>query len=133
MEIVEFSLERIQSLYENTVDYNLSDSGVHPYTVRELLTPDEIKCRLMATARPALDATLKPAYSVFQQGAGLISAYEAAHSSATGAGPDSWPAYGVRRCASSVWGLEETAFRASRMRGRFGFSALPPASTFTSA
>ena len=41
MEIVEFSLERIQSLYENTVDYNLSDSGVHPYSVRELLTPDE--------------------------------------------------------------------------------------------
>ena len=42
MELVEFSLERIQSLYENTVDHNLSDSGVHPYTMRELLTQQQI-------------------------------------------------------------------------------------------
>ncbi len=39
MKIEEFTLERIQSLYENTVEYNLSDSGVHPYSLRELLTP----------------------------------------------------------------------------------------------
>lgn len=43
MDLVEFSLERIQSLYENTVDHNLSDSGVHPYTMRELLTPEQIE------------------------------------------------------------------------------------------
>lgn len=43
MELVEFSLERIQSLYENTVDHNLSDSGVHPYTMRELLSEDQIQ------------------------------------------------------------------------------------------
>ncbi len=43
MELVEFSLERIQSLFENTVDHNLSDSGVHPYTMRELLTPEQIE------------------------------------------------------------------------------------------
>lgn len=43
MELIEFTLERIQSLYENTVQHNLSDSGVHPYTLRELLTPDEIE------------------------------------------------------------------------------------------
>lgn len=42
MDIVEFSIERIQSLYENTVDYNLSDSGVHPYTLRELLNEEQI-------------------------------------------------------------------------------------------
>ncbi|WP_299343781.1 aminotransferase class I/II-fold pyridoxal phosphate-dependent enzyme [uncultured Maritalea sp.] len=42
MDIVEFSIERIQSLYENTVDYNLSDSGVHPYTLRELLDAEQI-------------------------------------------------------------------------------------------
>ncbi len=41
MEIEEFTLERIQSLYENTVEFNLSDSGVHPYTLNELLTPDQ--------------------------------------------------------------------------------------------
>ena len=37
-----FELERIQSLYENTVDYNLTESGFHPYTLRELLTPDQL-------------------------------------------------------------------------------------------
>jgi aspartate/methionine/tyrosine aminotransferase len=41
MKIEEFTLERIQSLYENTVTYNLSDSGVHPYSLRELLTPEQ--------------------------------------------------------------------------------------------
>ncbi len=42
MEITEFTLERIQSLYENTVEHNLSDSGVHPYTLNELLSKDQI-------------------------------------------------------------------------------------------
>ncbi|UTW54887.1 aminotransferase class I/II-fold pyridoxal phosphate-dependent enzyme [Kordiimonas sp. SCSIO 12610] len=41
MQIEEFTLERIQSLYENTVEFNLSDSGVHPYTLNELLTPEQ--------------------------------------------------------------------------------------------
>ena len=41
MQIEEFTLERIQSLYENVVDYNLSDSGVHPYSLNELLTAQE--------------------------------------------------------------------------------------------
>ncbi len=42
MHMEEFELERIQSLYENTVDLNLSDSGVHPFNLNTLLTPDEI-------------------------------------------------------------------------------------------
>ena len=37
-----FELERIQSLYENTVEYNLTESGFHPFTLRELLTPDQL-------------------------------------------------------------------------------------------
>jgi len=41
MQIEEFTLERIQSLYENVVDYNLSDSGVHPYSLNELLSAEE--------------------------------------------------------------------------------------------
>ncbi|TPN90021.1 aspartate aminotransferase, partial [Mesorhizobium sp. B1-1-5] len=41
MQIEEFTLERIQSLYENIVEYNLSDSGVHPYSLNELLSPEE--------------------------------------------------------------------------------------------
>jgi aspartate/methionine/tyrosine aminotransferase len=46
MKIEEFTLERIQSLYENTVEYNLSDSGVHPYSLRELLTPEQQQAAL---------------------------------------------------------------------------------------
>ena len=42
MKIEEFTLERIQSLYENVVPLNLSDSGVHPMSIRELLSETEI-------------------------------------------------------------------------------------------
>jgi aspartate/methionine/tyrosine aminotransferase len=41
MKLEEFTLERIQSLYENLVELNLSDSGVHPYKLSELLTPEQ--------------------------------------------------------------------------------------------
>jgi aspartate/methionine/tyrosine aminotransferase len=43
MRIGEFLLERMQSLYENVVEINLSDSGVHPYELRALLSPAEIE------------------------------------------------------------------------------------------
>jgi len=43
MQITEFTLERIQSLYENVVEYNLSDSGVHPYSLSALLTEEQSK------------------------------------------------------------------------------------------
>ncbi|MCD6193214.1 MAG: aminotransferase class I/II-fold pyridoxal phosphate-dependent enzyme [Candidatus Aminicenantes bacterium] len=46
MKIEIFSLERTQSLWENTVKYNLTDSGVHPFTLRELLTEEEIESLL---------------------------------------------------------------------------------------
>ena len=42
MEIETFELERIQSLYENEVEINLSDSGVHPLRLDEVLGPREI-------------------------------------------------------------------------------------------
>ena len=42
MPIRTFELERIQSLYENTVEYNLTESGFHPFTLQELLTPEEL-------------------------------------------------------------------------------------------
>ena len=38
-----FDLERNQSLFENEVDYNLSESGVHPLKLSEILTDDELK------------------------------------------------------------------------------------------
>jgi aspartate/methionine/tyrosine aminotransferase len=41
MRIEEFLLERNQSLYENTVRYNLTESGIHPAALRDYLTEDE--------------------------------------------------------------------------------------------
>jgi len=49
MEIEIFDLERIQSLYENKVDYNLTETGLHPYTLKELLEKEEIE--QLATVR----------------------------------------------------------------------------------
>lgn len=39
-QFVPFELERLLSTWENRVEYNLSESGVHPMTVRELLGND---------------------------------------------------------------------------------------------
>ena len=39
---IEFEMERFQSLYENEVDYNLSDSGLHPLAIKDLLNKEEI-------------------------------------------------------------------------------------------
>jgi len=52
--------------------------------VDPLLTPNEVKYRLMTTARPALDGTGQLAYSIFQQGTGLVDAYAAVHPMLTG-------------------------------------------------
>jgi aspartate/methionine/tyrosine aminotransferase len=41
MEVEIFELERVQSIWENRVDYNLTESGVHPYTLDELLDDRE--------------------------------------------------------------------------------------------
>ena len=49
MKFEQFELERNQSLFENEVDYNLSESGVHPLKLSEILSnkiapiSDEIK------------------------------------------------------------------------------------------
>ncbi len=40
MKLELFQMERMQSTWENLVDYNLSESGVHPMTLRELLEDD---------------------------------------------------------------------------------------------
>ena len=46
------------------------------------LDPDEVKCRLMASARPARNLGGELAYSIFQQGAGLVNAIDAIGASA---------------------------------------------------
>ena len=43
MKIEHFEMERMQSTWENVVDYNLSESGVHSLTLEELLNPEEVK------------------------------------------------------------------------------------------
>jgi len=48
------------------------------------LSNDDVKCRIMAAARPAIDGNGALAYSIFQQGAGMVDAYEAVRGSATG-------------------------------------------------
>ena len=42
MKIPIFELERVQSIYENTVDFNLTESGFHPLTLAELLSAEQI-------------------------------------------------------------------------------------------
>ncbi len=41
MRIEVFELERTQSLFENTVSYNLTETGIHPFNLSELLTAEE--------------------------------------------------------------------------------------------
>ncbi len=43
MKIDVFKMERMQSTWENVVDYNLSESGVHPLTLREILSNEELE------------------------------------------------------------------------------------------
>jgi hypothetical protein len=46
------------------------------------ITPDEVKCKLMASAKAATRADGSLAYSVFQQGSGLVNAFDAVHGDA---------------------------------------------------
>lgn len=48
------------------------------------LTPDDVKCRLMSAAHTAVNPDGTLAYSIFQQGAGQINAYDAVYSTASG-------------------------------------------------
>ncbi|HTB68197.1 MAG TPA: S8 family peptidase [Steroidobacteraceae bacterium] len=93
------------------------------------LTPDTVKCRLMAASAPAVTPAGTLAYSVFQQGAGLINAVRAVNSTATGCanqglniaadlagsehfgGPANQDANGnyyVMNMASSTWGTAQS-------------------------
>lgn len=46
------------------------------------LTPDDVKCRLLSSAKPVVDASGAALYSLFQQGAGLVFAPDAVFSQA---------------------------------------------------
>jgi len=42
MKIEHFKMERMQSTWENVVEFNLSESGVHPLSLRELASREEL-------------------------------------------------------------------------------------------
>jgi serine protease AprX len=46
------------------------------------LTPNQVKCRLISSAASAVKSNGSAAYSIFQQGAGLVNAYEAVYNQA---------------------------------------------------
>src|SRR5437773_1807348 len=47
MRIETFEMERMQCLYENEVEYNLSESGVEPMSIADLMEGDDL-ARLLA-------------------------------------------------------------------------------------
>jgi len=61
---VPFGLARVQSLFLQ-------------FLPSPLLTPDQVKCKLLASAHAAVNPDSTLAYSIFQQGAGLVNAYDA--------------------------------------------------------
>jgi hypothetical protein len=50
MKLEQFAMERMQSTYENQVEFNLSESGVHPLRLRDLVDDDESREALLAEA-----------------------------------------------------------------------------------
>ncbi|MFW9809921.1 MAG: aspartate aminotransferase, partial [Candidatus Thorarchaeota archaeon] len=47
MNLEVFELERMQSEYEHVVKYNLSESGVEPLRIRELLETEDLQNQLL--------------------------------------------------------------------------------------
>ena len=43
MKFPSFDLERIQSIYENSVEINLTESGIEPLSLKELMNPNELE------------------------------------------------------------------------------------------
>lgn len=50
MKLETFAMERMQSTYENQVEFNLSESGVHPLTLGELVDDEGARQALLAEA-----------------------------------------------------------------------------------
>src|SRR5438132_980138 len=48
MKLETFAMERMQSTYENEVDFNLSESGVHPLRLGELVDDPDGRASLLA-------------------------------------------------------------------------------------
>ncbi len=48
-EFIPFAQERVMSKWENVVDYNLGDSGVHPMTTEELVDDPKVIEEMLLT------------------------------------------------------------------------------------
>lgn len=98
MRIEPFALERTQSLWEHTVDYNLSESGVHPLSYAELVDGD-----LEALARLA---NIRLGYS---QTNGTVALRERIAAMYAGATPDNILVTNGTSEANfiTIWGLVE--------------------------
>jgi aspartate/methionine/tyrosine aminotransferase len=73
VDIQTFDMERMQCLYEHEVEYNLSESGVQPLTIGELLQGEELE-RLLSTGlgypHSNGSALLRERIAAFYPGAG---------------------------------------------------------------
>ena len=52
-EFIPFDLERMMSIFEYQVDYNLSESGVHPLTTQDLIQDTKVIEELLSTEFPS--------------------------------------------------------------------------------
>jgi aspartate/methionine/tyrosine aminotransferase len=68
MKLRAFEMERWQSVYENTVEYNLSESGVHPATVTDIgINPEELsQVRLFYSQSNGTDRFRELAASLYE-------------------------------------------------------------------
>ena len=53
-------MERMQSTYENQVDYDLSESGVHPLRLEELLDEPGLQAAVLGRGSPTPSRTARP-------------------------------------------------------------------------
>lgn len=74
MRVEPFRMERLQSRYENTVAFNLSESGVHPMSLQEVLGPGSDAQELLRTRLGYCQSNgteeLRAAIARFYDGAG---------------------------------------------------------------
>ena len=96
MKLEQFAMERMQSTWENLVDFNLSESGVHPLTPRELL------------AHADLDVVLdQPLVYTQSNGTHALRSLIAQHYPGATADQSRSPTAGPRPTTSSSWRLIE--------------------------
>ena len=68
MKFETFQLERQQSIWENKVDYNLSESGVHPGTLESLFTYEFIETIKLSNKQETQLVSCNSAQNLFVNG-----------------------------------------------------------------